>query len=69
MAVVDIGAADVHRLYKTIKAATPGKAAAIVRIGLAVWRFGILEGLPGMPAVIELNPFAKQKLKSTAKKR
>ncbi|MCF6216832.1 MAG: hypothetical protein L3J58_11765 [Emcibacter sp.] len=56
-----ITSAAVRKIYKALKD-KPAKAAQAIRTAQAATAWGILEGLPGLPDIIELSPWNKQKI-------
>lgn len=61
-----ITSATARKIYKSFKE-KPAKAAQVIRTAQAATAWGILEGLPGLPDIIELSPWNKQKITTHSK--
>jgi hypothetical protein len=59
-------AADVTRLKDRYEPKTPGKAQCIISTGQAAMSWAIRSGYTGAPATLDLNPWAKQRVKRPA---
>jgi len=65
-ALKGITATQVRKIYRSLKD-KPAKAAQAIRTAQAATAWGILEGLHGLPEIIELSPWNRQNISSRSK--